>query len=81
MLLSSYHVVYCNAGEHWDTTEQQDTYYNPIPHFGYDLALRHSPQLRNVPVLARDSELDLTLKDAGRTKNAVQDLFDDDDDV
>lgn len=23
-----------------------DTYYNPIPHFGYDLALSHSPQVR-----------------------------------
>lgn len=30
-------------GEHWDHTEQMDTYYNPIPHFGYDLALAHSP--------------------------------------
>lgn len=34
------------AGEHWDTTEQMDTYYNPIPHFGYELALAHSPQVR-----------------------------------
>lgn len=33
------------AGEHWDQTEQMDTYYNPIPHFGYDLALKHSPQV------------------------------------
>lgn len=22
------------GGEYWDTTEQMDTYYNPIPHFG-----------------------------------------------
>lgn len=43
-----------NAGEYWDNTEQMDTYYNPIPHFGYDLALAHSPQLRNVPMLPRD---------------------------
>ncbi len=32
------------VGEHWDVTEQMDTYYNPIPHFGYNLALEHSPQ-------------------------------------
>lgn len=31
------------AGEHWDVTETMDTYYNPVPHFGYDLALSHSP--------------------------------------
>ncbi|KAL4436405.1 hypothetical protein ABPG77_009967 [Micractinium sp. CCAP 211/92] len=43
-----------NTGEHWDVTEQMDTYYNPIPHFGYNLALEHSPQLRNVPMLPRD---------------------------
>ena len=35
------------AGEHWDQTEQMDTYYNPIPHFGYDLALAHSPIVSN----------------------------------
>ena len=33
------------------------SYYNPIPHFGYDLALAHSPQLRNVPELPRDTGL------------------------
>ena len=47
------------TGEHWDVVEQMDTYYNPIPHFGYDLALRHSPQLHNVPILPRDDVLDL----------------------
>lgn len=47
------------TGEHWDVTEQMDTYYNPIPHFGYDLALSHSPQLHEVPVLPRDDILDL----------------------
>ena len=46
------------AGEQWDSTEEMDTYYNPIPHFGYDLALAHSPQLRNVPTTPRDAELD-----------------------
>ena len=48
-----------STGEHWDVTEHMDTYYNPIPHFGYDLALAHSPQLRDVPVLPRDDILDL----------------------
>ena len=47
-----------NTGEHWDTTEGMDTYYNPIPHFGYDLALAHSPQLRQVPTLPRDDALE-----------------------
>lgn len=47
------------TGEHWDVVEQMDTYYNPIPHFGYDLALSHSPQLHNVPILPRDDILDL----------------------
>eukprot|EP00887_Chlorella_sp_A99_P002492 scaffold10.g2492.t1 len=42
------------SGEHWDVTEQSGTTYNPIPHFGYDLALAHSPQLRTVPTLPRD---------------------------
>jgi len=48
-----------STGEHWDVTEQMDTYYNPIPHFGYDLALAHSPQLRKLPTLPRDDALDL----------------------
>jgi hypothetical protein len=43
----------CTSGEHWDHTEQMDTYYNPIPHFGYDLALSHSPQVRWVRHLPR----------------------------
>lgn len=36
-----------------------DTYYNPIPHFGYELALAHSPQLRSVPTLPWEDEDDL----------------------
>jgi hypothetical protein len=40
-----------NTGEYWDGTEQMDTYYNPIPHFGFDLALKHSPDLYNIPLL------------------------------
>lgn len=38
------------SGESWDDTVQMDTYYNPIPHFGYQLAVEHSPQLRAVPL-------------------------------
>ena len=41
------------AGEQWDVSEQMDTYYNPIPHFDYRLALNHSPTLRKLPVLPR----------------------------
>jgi hypothetical protein len=36
------------GGEHWDQTIHMDTYYNPIPHFGYKLALDHSPTLKKV---------------------------------
>ncbi len=41
------------AGEHWDFSEQMDTYYNPVPHFTYKMALDHSPTLKNVPTLPR----------------------------
>jgi len=41
------------TGEHWDQSEEMDTYYNPIPHFTYQMALDHSPTLQNVPVLPR----------------------------
>jgi hypothetical protein len=44
-------------GEHWDVTEPMDTYYNPIPHFGYAEALQHSPQLQAVAMLPRDEML------------------------
>lgn len=46
------------AGEYWDQEEQMDTYYNPIPHFDYRLALQHSPQLRNVGTLPRGRQSD-----------------------
>lgn len=39
------------GGEHWDNVEHMDTYYNPIPHFGFKHALDHSPTLRNVRTL------------------------------
>ena len=39
-----------NHGEFWDSTEWMDTYYNPVPHFGFDLAVRHSPNLWQVRV-------------------------------
>ena len=31
-------------------THKQDTYYNPIPHFGYELAVKHSPDIVNIPL-------------------------------
>ncbi|EIE19758.1 hypothetical protein COCSUDRAFT_19282 [Coccomyxa subellipsoidea C-169] len=45
-----------STGEQWDVSEQMDTYYNPIPHFGYKLALDHSPTLKNVPTLPRGGD-------------------------
>jgi hypothetical protein len=46
------------AGEQWDDMVHMDTYYNPIPHFGFKLALDHSPQLRNVPLKPKDIKQD-----------------------
>ncbi len=46
------------GGEYWDQEEQMDTYYNPIPHFDYRLALQHSPQLRSVGTLPRGGSSD-----------------------
>jgi hypothetical protein len=45
------------SGEAWDDTVQMDTYYNPIPHFGYQLAVEHSPQLRNVPLRPPEAQV------------------------
>lgn len=44
------------TGETWDVSEEMDTYYNPIPHFDYRLALDHSPTLKRVPMLPRAGE-------------------------
>ena len=44
------------SGEHWDTREQSGTYYNPVPHFGWDLAVAHSKQLLSVEQLPKDEE-------------------------
>lgn len=44
------------SGENWDASEQMDTYYNPIPHFDYRLALLHSPNLRSVPLHPRGGD-------------------------
>ena len=41
------------GGEAWDASERMDTYYNPIPHFTYAMAVDHSPTLRDLPVLPR----------------------------
>jgi hypothetical protein len=36
-----------------------DTYYNPVPHFGFKHALSHSPQLKGVPLQPKTiNELD-----------------------
>lgn len=37
------------AGEYWDSIEHMDTYYNPVPHFGFSHAVRHSEALWRVP--------------------------------
>lgn len=42
------------AGEHWDVTEQMDTYYNCIPHFNFRMAMDHSPDLKGVTVAPRE---------------------------
>ena len=44
------------SGEHWDTREQSGTYYNPVPHFGWDLAVSHSKQLLAVEQLPKEEE-------------------------
>jgi hypothetical protein len=46
------------SGETWDDTISMDTYYNPIPHFGYALALAHSPQLKSVPLRPKEVDED-----------------------
>ncbi len=42
------------GGEHWDSVEHMDTYYNPVPHFGFHHAWNHSNKLRDVPGRPRD---------------------------
>lgn len=44
------------TGEWWDQREQMDTYYNPIPHFDFRLAMGHSPTLRSLPTLPKGGE-------------------------
>lgn len=44
------------SGERWDTREQSGTYYNPVPHFGWDLAVSHSKQLLAVDQLPKEEE-------------------------
>ena len=46
------------SGEQWDDTISMDTYYNPIPHFGYSHALAHSPTLKSVPLRPKDVDAD-----------------------
>ncbi|KAK1311059.1 hypothetical protein QJS10_CPA08g00262 [Acorus calamus] len=37
-----------SSGEHWDTHVQQDTWFEPYPHYGFDLCYQNSVQLREV---------------------------------
>ncbi|XP_020586107.1 uncharacterized protein LOC110028550 [Phalaenopsis equestris] len=37
-----------SSGEHWDTHEQQDTWYERYPHYGFLHCFENSPQLRAV---------------------------------
>jgi hypothetical protein len=43
------------AGEQWDATDQSGTYYNPAPHFTFQMALDHSPDLLRIPVRPREA--------------------------
>ncbi|KAL6007281.1 hypothetical protein ACLOJK_032777 [Asimina triloba] len=38
-----------SSGEHWDTHVLQETWYERYPHYGFELALKNSQQLRAVP--------------------------------
>lgn len=42
------------TGEQWDHVNHMDTYYNPIPHFTFKMALDHSPELLRVQQLRRN---------------------------
>jgi hypothetical protein len=46
---------HASHGEQWDHTERSGTYYNPKPHFTFDMALSHSPDLLRIPQRARES--------------------------
>lgn len=46
------------AGEQWDVTDQSGTYYNPMPHFNFQMALDHSPDLLTIPVKPREATLE-----------------------
>lgn len=50
--------VFFPSTKKFETVEEMDTYYNPIPHFTYEMALAHSPELRGLPVLPRGGEDD-----------------------
>lgn len=38
-----------SSGEHWDTHEQQETWYEKYPHYGFYHCYDNSVQLREVP--------------------------------
>ena len=48
---------HATSGESWDVVEQMDTYYNPRPHFTFEMARDHSPTLMNLPARSRDDAL------------------------
>jgi len=59
-----------STGESWDDTVQMDTYYNPVPHFGYQLAVEHSPQLMAVPLRPRGAGPPAEGREGGREGGA-----------
>ena len=48
----------------------QDTYYNPIPHCGYELAVKHSPDHVNIP-LRRPNQGPKTKSDSAQATKGV----------
>lgn len=44
------------CGEHWDEWQDETTWFEARPNFGWDDAIRHSPQLLAVPLRARDGK-------------------------
>jgi len=44
------------SGNHWDHWEDGEGWYERAPHFGFDLALVHSPELLNVQLRKRNGK-------------------------
>jgi hypothetical protein len=43
-----------SAGEHWDVTQHEDSWYEKHPHYGFEEAVRQSNELLTVPLRRRD---------------------------